>query len=51
MCAPTFAVSVQDVQRCDEELVGVLLLVAGKVTGVSPHQVKKTEGDVWRPMA
>lgn len=48
---PTFAVSVQDVQRRDEELVGVLLLVAGQVTGVSPHQMEKTEGDVRRPMA
>lgn len=43
--------SVQDVQGGDQELVGVLLLVASQVTGVSPHQVEKTEGDVWRPVA
>lgn len=43
--------SVKDVQRRDEELVGVLLLVAGQVTGMGPHQMKEAEGDVWRPMA
>lgn len=42
---------VQDIQGCDQELVGVLLLVAGQVTGVSPHQVQETEGDVRRTVA
>lgn len=42
----TFAVSVQDVQRCDEELVGILLLVASQVTGVGPHEVEEAERDV-----
>lgn len=36
----TFTVSVQDVQRGDEELVCVLLLIAGQVTSVRPHQVQ-----------
>ncbi|KAG7242866.1 hypothetical protein INR49_018121 [Caranx melampygus] len=39
------------VQRCDEELVGVLLLVACEVTCVSPHQVQQPEGNVGRTMA
>lgn len=47
----TFAVSVQDIQRCDEELVCVLLLVAGQVTGVCPHKVEEAERDVRRAMA
>ena len=37
---------VQHVQRGDEELVGVLLLVAGQVAGVRPHQVQQAERDV-----
>lgn len=46
-----FAVPVQHVQRGDEELVGVLLLVACQVTRVSPHQVQQPEGNVGRPVA
>lgn len=46
-----FAVPVQHVQRGDEELVGVLLLVACQVTCVSPHQVQQPEGNVGRPVA
>lgn len=42
----TFAVSVQDIQCCNEELVGVLLLIAGQVTGVGPHEVEEAEWDV-----
>ena len=42
---------VQDVQCCNEELVGVLLLVAGQVTGVGPHQVEEAEWDVGRAVA
>ncbi|KAF3853212.1 hypothetical protein F7725_013900 [Dissostichus mawsoni] len=40
-----------DVQRGDEELVGVLLLVSCQVTSVSPDQVEETERDVRRPVA
>ena len=36
----------QDVQHCDEELVSILLLVAGQVSGVGPHQVEQLERDV-----
>lgn len=46
----TFAVPVQDVQGCDEELVGILLLVACEVPGVSPHQVQQLVRDVGRPV-
>lgn len=46
-----FAVPVQHVQRRDQELVGVLLLVACEVTRVSPHQVQQPEGNVGRPVA
>lgn len=46
-----FAVPVQHVQRRDQELVGVLLLVACEVTRVSPHQVQQPEGNVWRTVA
>ena len=45
------AVSVQHVQRRDEELVGVLLLVAGQVACVGPHQVQQAEGNVGRAVA
>lgn len=38
----------EDVQHSDEELVGVLLLIAGQVTGVGPDQVEQLERDVWR---
>ena len=47
----TFAVLVQHVQCGDEELVGVLLLVAGQVAGVRPHQVQQAEGDVGRAVS
>lgn len=46
-----FAVPVQHVQRRDQELVGVLLLVACEVTRVSPHQVQQPEGNVGRTVA
>lgn len=42
---------VQYIQRCDEELVGVLLLVACEVACVSPHQVQQPEGNVGRTVA
>lgn len=42
----TFAVPVQDIQGCDEELVCVLLLVACQVPGVSPHEVQQFVWDV-----
>ena len=45
------AVPVQHVQRGDEELVCVLLLVAGQVFGVGPHQVQQPEGNVGRPVS
>ena len=45
------AVPVQHVQRGDEELVCVLLLVAGQVFGMGPHQVQQPEGNVGRPVA
>ena len=44
--SPTFAVPVQDIQGCDEELVCVLLLVACQVPGVSPHEVQQFVRDV-----
>lgn len=47
----TSAVAVQDVQRGDQELVGVLLLVAGQVAGVGPHQVEQAERDMRRAAA
>lgn len=47
---PTFAVPVQDVQRRDEEFVGVLLLVPRQVPGVSPHQVQQLVRDVGGPV-
>jgi hypothetical protein len=37
---------VEHVEGGDEELVSVLLLVAGQVAGVGPYQVKKLEGNV-----
>lgn len=46
----TFAVPVQDIQGCDEELMGVLLLVPCQVPGVSPHQVQQLVWDVRGPM-
>lgn len=46
----TFAVPVQDVQRRDEEFVGVLLLVPRQVPGVSPHQVQQLVWDVGGPV-
>lgn len=42
----TFAVSVQDVQGCDEELVRILLLVPCQVPRVSPHQVQQLVRDM-----
>lgn len=49
-CEPTFAVSVEDIQGCDEELMSILLLISSQVTGMSPHQMEETEGDVRWPM-
>ena len=49
-CSPTFAVPVQDVQGCDEELVCILLLVACQVPGVRPHQVQQLVRDVGGPV-
>lgn len=46
----TFAVPMQDVQSCDEELMGILLLVPCQVPGVSPHQVQQLVRDVGRPV-
>lgn len=43
--------SVQDVQRCDEELVGILLLVACEMARVSPYEVQQPEGNVGRTVA
>lgn len=48
--ARTFTVPVQDVQSCNEELVGILLLVACQVPGMSPHQVQQLVRDVGRPV-
>jgi hypothetical protein len=42
----TTGVMVEHVEGGDEELVSVLLLVAGQVAGVGPHEVKKLEGNV-----
>ena len=36
----------EDIENCDEELVGILLLVAGKMSGVGPDQVEQLEWDV-----
>ena len=41
----------EHVQRGDEELVGVLLLVAGQMAGVRPHQVEELEGNVGRTLS
>lgn len=46
-----FAVPVQHIQRCDKELVGILLLIARKVTCMGPHQVQQPEGNVGRTVA
>lgn len=46
----TFAVTMQDVQRGDEELVCVLLFVPCQVPSVCPHQVQQPERDVRRAM-
>lgn len=43
-----FAVSVQHIKSSDEELVSVLLLVAGEMSCVSPDQVQQPEGNVRR---
>lgn len=48
--AHTFAVPMQDVQSCDEELMGILLLVPCQVPGMSPHQVQQLVRDVGRPV-
>lgn len=42
----SFAVPMQNIQRCDKKLVSVLLLVSSEVTCVSPHQVQQPEGNV-----
>lgn len=44
-------VLVEDVEGGDEELVGVLLLVAGEVPRLRPHQVQHPVGDVRSPLA
>lgn len=49
--APTFAVSVEHVQGRDEELVGILLLVACQVPRVGPHQVQQLIRDVRGPVS
>ena len=36
----------QNIENCDEELVGVLLFVAGEVSSVGPHKMKQLERDV-----
>lgn len=41
----------QYIQCCNEELVGILLLVACEVTCVSPHQVQQPEWNVGRTVA
>lgn len=46
-----FAVPVQHIQRCNKELVGILLLIACKVTCMGPHQVQQPEGNVGRTVA
>ena len=48
--SPTFAVPVQDVQGCDEELMCVLLLIACQVPGMRPHQVQQLVRDVGGPV-
>ena len=40
----------QHVQGRNEELVGVLLLVAGQVAGMRPHQVEELEGNMGRAL-
>lgn len=47
----TFAMSVKNIQRRNEELVCVLLLVPSQVTGMRPHEVQEAERDVRRAMA
>lgn len=47
----SFAVPVQYVQRGDEELVSILLLITREVTCVGPHQVQQPEGNVGRTVA
>ena len=44
----TLAVSVQDVECGDEELVRVLLFIPGQMARVGPHQVQQFEWDVRR---
>lgn len=43
----TFAVPVEDVQGCNEELMCVLLLITRQVPGVRPHQVQQLVWNVW----
>ena len=45
----TFAVLMQHIQRRDEELVGILLLVARQVACMCPHQVEQAVRGVWGP--
>lgn len=41
----------QHVQGSNEELMCILLLIACKMAGVSPHQVQEFKGNVWRARA
>lgn len=55
LCTPTprsrtFAVSVQDIQGCNEELVGILLLVPCQVSRMRPHQMQQLVWDVGGPV-
>ena len=43
----TARVMVENVESRNEELVSVLLLVAGKMAGMGPHKVEQLERDVW----
>lgn len=47
----SFAVPMQYIQCCNEELMGILLLVACEVTCMSPHQVQQPEWNVGRTVA
>lgn len=41
----------QYIQCCNEELMGILLLVACEVACMSPHQVQQPEWNVGRTVA